>query len=128
MEFGQVDQQDEESGLYSACSEKGSCLIYTERGEIVGRYVIMCVCVCRWEAKFCLETKEVDTSARTQGGAIFRTKNRGVERLDGGVERLDGNSVIRKEIIVFQWNLGGCWYDQTEVQEACVSVCGLDLF
>lgn len=37
MEFGNPESRDEDTGLYSGCTEGGSCLIYTEKGEIVGR-------------------------------------------------------------------------------------------
>ena len=39
MEFGNPESRDEDTGLYSGCTERGECLIYTEKGEVVGRCV-----------------------------------------------------------------------------------------
>jgi hypothetical protein len=41
MEFGKTDAVDEASGLLSACSQRGECLIYTAQGDIIGRCVFM---------------------------------------------------------------------------------------
>ena len=45
MEYGNSESLDSATGLISGCSEKGECLIYTEGGDIVGRFV-GCVGVC----------------------------------------------------------------------------------
>ena len=41
MEIGKTDAVDEASGLLSACSQRGECLIYTAQGDIIGRCVFM---------------------------------------------------------------------------------------
>ena len=42
MEFGNPESRDENTGLYSGCTERGECLIYTEMGEVVGRCASSC--------------------------------------------------------------------------------------
>jgi hypothetical protein len=37
MEFGNPESRDEATGIYSGCSDKGECLIYTEKGDLIGR-------------------------------------------------------------------------------------------
>ena len=39
MEFGNPESRDEATGVYSGCSDKGECLIYTEKGDLIGRSV-----------------------------------------------------------------------------------------
>ena len=45
MEYGNSERKDSATGLISDCNEKGECLIYTEAGDIVGRFV-GCFCGC----------------------------------------------------------------------------------
>jgi hypothetical protein len=46
MEFGNSEDADDSTGLISGCSEKGECLIYTEKGDIIGRYVCIYLSLC----------------------------------------------------------------------------------
>ena len=52
MDFGNAESRDEATGVYSGCSERGECILYTANGDVLGRsrcfqqYVCVCVCVC----------------------------------------------------------------------------------
>jgi len=71
MEFGKTDAVDEASGLLSACSQRGECLIYTAQGDVIGRCVFMlpeiracckrgmCVCTSVFDATMFPRNKRV---------------------------------------------------------------------